>query len=46
MRAINDALDAWSHHQRVVPYTFVIPLSESITITQMHAGRDDGNTYW
>jgi len=28
------------------PYTFVIPLSETITITQMHVPVDDTRTYW
>jgi len=28
------------------PHTFVIPLSEHITITQMHVPVDDFNTYW
>ena len=28
------------------PATFVIPLSESITITQMHVAVDDTHTYW
>ena len=28
------------------PATFVIPLSETITITQMHVPVDDTHTYW
>ncbi len=28
------------------PHTFVIPLSETMTITQMHVPVDDQNTYW
>jgi phthalate 4,5-dioxygenase len=28
------------------PYTFVIPLSETVTITQMHVPVDDHHTYW
>jgi len=28
------------------PHTFVIPLSETVTITQMHVPVDDVNTYW
>jgi hypothetical protein len=28
------------------PYTFVIPLSETMTITQMHVPVDDTHTYW
>jgi len=30
----------------VFPYTFVIPLSETITITQMHVPVSDTATYW
>ena len=30
----------------VFPQTFVIPLSESVTITQMHVPVDDTRTYW
>ena len=30
----------------VFPATFVIPLSESITITQVHVPVDDTHTYW
>ncbi len=30
----------------VFPATFVIPLSETITITQMHVPVDDTHTYW
>ena len=29
----------------IFPYTFVIPLSETLTITQMHMPVDDENTY-
>jgi phthalate 4,5-dioxygenase len=32
--------------QSVFPQSFVIPLSESITITQMHVPVDDTHTYW
>jgi phthalate 4,5-dioxygenase len=28
------------------PYTFVIPLSPTMTITQLHVPVDDTNTYW
>jgi phthalate 4,5-dioxygenase len=28
------------------PHTFVIPLSETVTITQMHVPVDDTHTYW
>jgi phthalate 4,5-dioxygenase len=30
----------------IFPHTFVIPLSESMTITQMHVPVDDTRTYW
>ncbi|MBN9407895.1 MAG: Rieske 2Fe-2S domain-containing protein [Burkholderiales bacterium] len=30
----------------IFPSTFVIPLSETMTITQMHVPVDDENTYW
>jgi phthalate 4,5-dioxygenase len=32
--------------QAVFPATFVIPLSETMTITQMHVPVDDTHTYW
>ncbi|WP_395686819.1 Rieske 2Fe-2S domain-containing protein [Caenimonas koreensis] len=32
--------------QSVFPHTFVIPLSETLTITQMHLPVDDEHTYW
>jgi phenylpropionate dioxygenase-like ring-hydroxylating dioxygenase large terminal subunit len=30
----------------IFPHTFVIPLSETVTITQMHVPVDDTHTYW
>jgi phenylpropionate dioxygenase-like ring-hydroxylating dioxygenase large terminal subunit len=43
-------IDEQRTHVRVThamfPYTFVIPLSESVTITQMHVPVDDTHTYW
>jgi phenylpropionate dioxygenase-like ring-hydroxylating dioxygenase large terminal subunit len=43
-------IDARFTHVRVTnalfPYTFVIPLSETVTITQMHVPVDDTHTYW
>ncbi|NDF65071.1 MAG: aromatic ring-hydroxylating dioxygenase subunit alpha, partial [Betaproteobacteria bacterium] len=30
----------------IFPHTFVIPLSETMTITQMHVPVDDTRTYW
>ncbi len=32
--------------QSIFPHTFVIPLSETLTITQMHVPLDDTHTYW
>ncbi len=32
--------------QSIFPHTFVIPLSETMTITQMHVPVDDTHTYW
>ena len=32
--------------QAIFPHTFVIPLSETMTITQMHLPVDDTHTYW
>ncbi len=44
------AMDAARTHVRVThavfPHTFVIPLSETVTITQMHVPVDDTHTYW
>ncbi|MEP7301769.1 MAG: Rieske 2Fe-2S domain-containing protein [Caldimonas sp.] len=46
LRMMNEA----STHVRVThaafPATFVIPLSETITITQVHVPVDDTHTYW
>jgi phenylpropionate dioxygenase-like ring-hydroxylating dioxygenase large terminal subunit len=44
------AVDERHTHVRVTnaafPHTFVIPLSETVTITQMHVPVDDTHTYW
>jgi phthalate 4,5-dioxygenase len=32
--------------QAIFPHTFVIPLSETMTITQIHLPVDDTHTYW
>ncbi|HSV47079.1 MAG TPA: Rieske 2Fe-2S domain-containing protein [Ramlibacter sp.] len=32
--------------QAIFPHTFVIPLSETLTITQLHLPVDDTHTYW
>jgi phenylpropionate dioxygenase-like ring-hydroxylating dioxygenase large terminal subunit len=43
-------IDGRFTHVRVThaafPHTFVIPLSETVTITQMHVPVDDTHTYW
>jgi phenylpropionate dioxygenase-like ring-hydroxylating dioxygenase large terminal subunit len=43
-------MDEHLTHVRVThaafPHTFVIPLSETLTITQMHVPVDDTHTYW
>ena len=44
------AIDAELMHVRIThalfPHTFVIPLSPTVTITQMHVPVDDTHTYW
>jgi len=46
LRAISDALTHVRVTHAVFPHTFVIPLSETVTITQMHVPVDDTHTYW
>ena len=46
LRVINDQLTHVRVTNAAFPYTFVIPLSETVTITQMHVPVDDRNTYW
>jgi len=46
LRVIDDALTHVRVTHALFPYTFVIPLSETITITQLHVPVDDVNTYW
>jgi phthalate 4,5-dioxygenase oxygenase subunit len=46
LRVINDALTHVRVTNALFPYTFVIPLSETITITQLHVPVDDVSTYW
>jgi phenylpropionate dioxygenase-like ring-hydroxylating dioxygenase large terminal subunit len=46
LRAIDDRLTHVRVTNALFPYTFVIPLSETITITQLHVPVDDVNTYW
>jgi phenylpropionate dioxygenase-like ring-hydroxylating dioxygenase large terminal subunit len=46
LRPMTDALTHVRVTQGIFPYTFVIPLSETLTITQMHMPVDDTHTYW
>jgi hypothetical protein len=46
LRPINEALTHVRVTNALFPHTFVIPLSESMTITQMHVPVDDTHTYW
>ena len=46
LRLINERLTHVRVTNAAFPHTFVIPLSETMTITQMHVPVDDVNTYW
>lgn len=46
LRPMTDALTHVRVTHAMFPATFVIPLSETITITQMHVPVDDTHTYW
>ena len=46
LRRIDDELTHVRVTHSVFPHTFVIPLSETVTITQMHVPVDDTRTYW
>lgn len=46
LRHMNSELTHVRITHAIFPYTFVIPLSETMTITQMHVPVDDHNTYW
>lgn len=46
LRPVTDALTHVRVTHAMFPATFVIPLSETITITQMHVPIDDTRTYW
>lgn len=46
LRAMTDALTHVRITHSIFPYTFVIPLSETLTITQMHMPIDNTHTYW
>ena len=46
LRPINEQLTHVRVTHAAFPHTFVIPLSETVTITQMHVPVDDTHTYW
>jgi phenylpropionate dioxygenase-like ring-hydroxylating dioxygenase large terminal subunit len=46
LRSMTDQLTHVRVTQAIFPHTFVIPLSETLTITQMHVPVDDTHTYW
>ena len=46
LRPMSQALTHVRVTHSIFPHTFVIPLSESMTITQMHVPIDDTHTYW
>lgn len=46
LRPMTAALTHVRVTQAIFPHTFVIPLSETMTITQMHVPVDDTHTYW
>jgi phthalate 4,5-dioxygenase len=46
LRSMNEELTHVRVTQAIFPATFVIPLSESLSITQFHVPVDDEHTYW
>lgn len=46
LRPMTEALTHVRITNAIFPATFVIPLSETMTITQMHVPVDDTHTYW
>jgi len=46
LRRMTEALTHVRVTHALFPHTFVIPLSETVTITQMHVPVDDTHTYW
>jgi phthalate 4,5-dioxygenase len=46
LRPMTDTLTHVRVTQAIFPAAFVIPLSETMTITQMHLPVDDTHTYW
>ncbi len=46
LRALSEQTTHVRVTQAIFPHIFVIPLSETLTITQWHLPVDDGHTYW
>ena len=46
LRCMTEALTHVCVTQAIFPATFVIPLSKTLTITQMHVPVNDTQTYW
>jgi len=46
LRPMTESLTHVRVTQGIFPHTFLIPLSETMTITQMHVPVDDTHTYW
>jgi phthalate 4,5-dioxygenase len=46
LRQLSEATTHVRVTQAVFPHIFIIPLSETLTITQWHLPVDDGHTYW
>ncbi|MBI2768416.1 MAG: Rieske 2Fe-2S domain-containing protein [Burkholderiales bacterium] len=46
LRPMTEALTHVRVTHAIFPHTFVIPLSQTMTITQMHVPVDDTHTYW
>lgn len=46
LRSMTEELTHVRVTHAIFPHTFVIPLSETLTITQMHVPVDDERTYW
>jgi phthalate 4,5-dioxygenase len=46
LRALSEETTHVRMTQAVFPHIFIIPLSETLTITQWHLPVDDGHTYW
>jgi phenylpropionate dioxygenase-like ring-hydroxylating dioxygenase large terminal subunit len=46
LRKINEQLTHTRITNAIFPHTFVIPLSETMTITQIHVPVDDTHNYW